>query len=134
MRQFNTVQEIQEERLKNRNNSFVYTLLGILIGEIDRLPTRATPTPDQIYSVINKMYNNAKEMSQYNEQSKLEVEYFQDFIKKQLTENELSEIINNLIAQGSNNVGQCMKYLNEHYKGQFDGKLAASIINRGIRK
>lgn len=134
MRQFNTVQEIQEERLKNRNNPFVYTLLGILIGEIDRLPTRATPTPDQIYSVINKMYNNAKEMSQYNEQSKSEAEYFQDFIKKQLTENELSEIINNLITQGLNNVGQCMKFLNENYKGQFDGKLAASIINREIRK
>ena len=134
MRQFNTVQEIQEERLKNRHNSFVYTLLGILIGEIDRLPTRATPTPDQIYSVINKMYNNSKEMSQYNEQCKSEAEYLQDFIKKQLTEKELLEIINDLITQGSNNVGQCMKYLNEHYKGQFDGKLAASIINREIRK
>ena len=61
MKTFNSVKEIHAERQNQRANDIVYTLLGVLIGEIDRLPTREDPTPDQIYGVVNKMYNSAKE-------------------------------------------------------------------------
>jgi hypothetical protein len=53
MKTFNTVQEIQNERTTQRGNAIIYTLLGVLIGEIDRLPTRDNPTPDQIYKEVN---------------------------------------------------------------------------------
>lgn len=130
MKTFNSVKEIHIERQKQRANDVVYTLLGVLIGEIDRFPTREDPTPDQIYSVINKMYNSAKEMSQYSSQSKIEMEYLQDYIKPQFTEAELTGIILGLKEDGYKNIGDFMKALNTLYKGRFDGKIAMSIINK----
>lgn len=134
MKVFNTVKEIHTERQNQRANDIVYTLLGVLIGEIDRLPTREEPTPDQIYGVVNKMYNNAKEMSQYSVQSKVEMEYLQDYIKQQLTEAELTGIILGLKEDGFKGIGEFMKVLNMEYKGRFDGKVASGIINRILRE
>ena len=134
MKVFNTVKEIHAERQNQRANDIVYTLLGVLIGEIDRLPTREEPTPDQIYGVVNKMYNSAKEMSQYSVQSKVEMEYLQDYIKQQLTEAELTGIILGLKEDGFKSIGEFMKALNMEYKGRFDGKVASGIINRILRE
>ena len=134
MKVFNTVKEIHTERQNQRANDIVYTLLGVLIGEIDRLPTREEPTPDQIYGVVNKMYNSAKEMSQYSVQSKVEMEYLQDYIKQQLTEAELTGIILGLKEDGFKSIGEFMKALNMEYKGRFDGKVASGIINRILRE
>lgn len=130
MKQFKNVKEIQIERLNNRDNKLIYNLLGVLLGEIDRLPTRAEPTEDSIYSVINKMYNNAKEMAQYSSQSEQEMNYLKDFIRQQLTEEELKNIIEDLRASGYTSVGQFMKHLNTHYKGRFDGKKAMNFIQK----
>lgn len=128
MKQFNTVQEIKNERRDQRDNIVIYTMLGVLISEIDRLPTRNDPTPDQIYNALNKIYNNAKEMSQYNNESKIEMDYLKDYIKKQLTDAELTEIIMQYKEDGLKNIGDYMRALNAQYKGQFDGKKASSII------
>ena len=86
MKVFRTVQEIQAERQNQRANDIIYTMLGVLLGEIDRLPTRATPTPDQIYTVVNKMYNNAKEMAPYSNQSLIEMDYLKQYIKEHSNE------------------------------------------------
>lgn len=134
MKTFNSVKEIHIERQNQRANDVVYTLLGVLIGEIDRLPTREDPTPDQIYGVINKMYNSAKEMSQYSVQSRIEMEYLQDYIKRQLTEAELTGIIIGLKEDSFKGIGEFMKALNIGYKGRFDGKVAASIINKILKE
>ena len=130
MKKFNTVQEIQIERQNQRSNTTIYTMLGVLIGEIDRLPTRETPTPDQIYTVVNRMYNNAKEMSQYKEQSMIEMDYLQDYIKQQLSIEELTDVVIDLKNNGCKNIGEFMKALNSQYKGCFDGKVASGIVNK----
>lgn len=129
MKAFNTIEEIKNERGVLRNNPIVYNLLGVLIGELDRLPTRSTPTADDIYKQIVKLYNTAKEMSQYgNEKSAMELEYLQEFIKSQLTEEELRKVIEQYHNEGINNIGVMMRQLNTFYRGQFDGKLANQII------
>ena len=135
MKKFSTVQEIQAERQNQRANDIIYTMLGVLLGEIDRLPTRETPTEDQIYSAVNKMYNNAKEMVEYNPGntvSKVEMSYLQDYIKKQLSEAELTGIILGLKEDGYKTIGEFMKALNTFHKGRFDGKIASSIINKNF--
>ena len=137
MKKFSTVQEIQAERQNQRANDIIYTMLGVLLGEIDRLPTRETPTEDQIYAVVNKMYNNAKEMVEYNPGntvSKVEMSYLQDYIKKQLSEAELTGIILGLKDDGYKNIGEFMKALNIFYKGRFDGKSASIIINKILKE
>ena len=136
MKVFKTVQEIQTERQNQRANDVIYTMLGVLLGEIDRLPTRESPTEDQIYSAVNKMYNNAKEMVDYNPGNtvaKVEMAYLQDYIKKQFSEAELTGIILALKEEGYKAIGEFMKALNTFYKGRFDGKQASSIINKLLK-
>lgn len=134
MKAFNTVHDIQVERQAQRANDIIYTMLGVLIGEIDRLPARHNSNADEIYGVVNKMYNNAKEMSQYRVQSRIEMEYLQDYIKKQLTNAELTEIILQYKEDGLKNIGDYMRALSSQYKGMYDGKVASSIINQVLKQ
>ena len=133
MKKFNTVQEIQLERANQRESKTIYTLLGVLLGEIDRLPTRDEPTADQIYIVVKKMYDNAKEMAPFKMEALAEAEYLKDYIKEQLTTEQLTDIVKELVAKGFSNMGQFMQHLNSNYKGQFDGKLASSIVNKILK-
>lgn len=130
MKVFNSVQDILNEKNKHRENKVIYNMLCVLVGEVDRLPNRSKSTADEIYTCVNRMYNNAKEMSQYKEESKIELEYLQDYIKKQLTDAELTEIIMRYKEDGLKNIGDYMRVLNTEYKGRFDGKIASSIIKQ----
>lgn len=134
MKKFSNVKEIQAERQAQRANGVIYNMLGVLIGEIDRLPTREDPTEDQIYNVISRMYNNAKEMAQYRAESKVEMEYLHNYIKSQLTTAELIGIILCLKEDGYKTIGDFMKILSIQYKGRYDGKVAAQIINQVLKQ
>ena len=134
MKVFNTVHDIQVERQAQRANDIIYTMLGVLIGEIDRLPARHNSNADEIYGVVNKMYNNAKEMSQYKVQSRVEMEYLQDYIKVQLTRAELTGIILQYKEDGLKNIGDYMRALSAEYKGRYDGREASAIINQVLKQ
>lgn len=134
MRKFSNIQEIHAERENMRANKEIHSLLSVVLGEIDRLPTRSNPTEDEIYTVINKMYNNAVEMSQYSVVSKIEAEYLKPFIKAQLTNAELVGIIMQYKEDGLKNIGDFMRALNTEYKGRFNGKEASSIINQILKQ
>ncbi len=134
MRKFSNIQEIHAERENMRANKEIHTLLSVVLGEIDRVPTRSNPSEDEIYTVINKMYNNAVEMSQYSVVSKIEAEYLKPFIKAQLTTAELVGIIMQYKEDGLKNIGDFMKALNTEYKGRFNGKEASSIINQILKQ
>ena len=134
MKVFRTVQEIHAERQKQRANDIIYTMLAVLVGEIDRLPKRSESSEEEIYGAVVKMYNNAKEMAQYRVQSKVEMEYLQEYIKKQLTEAELTGIVLDLKNDGYKTMGDFMKALNTLYKGRFDGKVASQIVNKILKE
>ena len=130
MKKFNNISEIKFERLSKKDDKIIYNLLTVLLGELDRLPTRESPSSDQIYSIIKKMYDNAILMVDKNKESAIEVLYLKDFIKKQLTDAELVEIIMQYKEDGLKNIGDYMRALNSEYKGQFDGKKANEIIKK----
>ena len=130
MKKFNNISEIKSERLSKKDDKIIYNLLTVLLGELDRLPTRESPSSDQIYSIIKKMYDNAILMVDKNKESAIEVLYLKDFIKKQLTDAELVEIIMQYKEDGLKNIGDYMQALNSEYKGQFDGKKASEIIKK----
>lgn len=134
MKVFNTVHDIQVERQTQRTNDTIYTMLGVLIGEIDRLPARHNSNADEIYRVVNKMYNNAKEMSQYNTQARIEMEYLQDYIKPQLTHSELTNIILQYKEDGLKNIGGYMRALIFEYNGRYDAREALAIINQILKQ
>jgi uncharacterized protein YqeY len=69
-------------------------------------------------------------MSQYRVNSKIEMEYLQDYIKAQLSESELVSIIMQYKEDGLKNIGDYMRFLSSEYKGRYDGKTASMIINK----
>ena len=132
MKVFNDIKEIKGNKEFHRDNKVIFNLHNVILGELDRLPTRGEPTKDQIYSVIKKMYDNAISIKDINEEAAIEADYLKDFIKKQLTDAELTEIILQYKDMGFKNIGDYMRMLNSEYKGQFDGKKASEIIKKII--
>lgn len=132
MKKFNNISEIKTERASRKDDKVIYNLLTVILGELDRLPTRNDPTSDQIYLVIKKMFDNAVSMKDTNKDSAIEAFYLKDFIKKQLSDAELVEIIMQYKDDGLKNIGDYMRALSSEYKGQFDGKKASEIIKKII--
>ena len=133
MKTFNTVAEIKAERELQRQNPVIYSLLGVLLGEIDRLPIPRTqsPTEDQIYNIIKKLYEGAEYIASkdLSEESKIEYAYLKDYIKQQLSEQEIKDIVFGLMVQSNMpcNIGIVMKHFKDNYSGQYDGKLVSQI-------
>lgn len=130
MKKFNNISEIKAERASKKDDKIVYNLLTVILGELDRLPTRENPTEDQIYKIIKRMYENAYSIKDINRDSAIEAFYLKDFIKKQLSDSELVGIIMQYKEDGLKNIGDYMRALNSEYKGQFDGKKASEIIKK----
>lgn len=130
MKKFNNISEIKTEKASRKDDKVIYNLLTVILGELDRFPTRENPSEDQIYNVIKKMYDNAYSIKDINRDSAIEAFYLKDFIKKQLTDSELVGIIMQYKEDGLKNIGDYMRALNSEYKGQFDGKKASEIIKK----
>lgn len=128
MKEFKTVEEIKKERLllKKAGNIEQSTLLGVLLAELDRrTDLTKEPTADDIYKAIKKMYDAAIECRNKEEET-----YLGQFIRKQLSEEELTLAIRHAIDDGASNIGAVMKYLKEKLPGQYDGKQASVIAKK----
>lgn len=125
-----TKQEIKNQK-DQAKDPIIINLLKVILGEIDRLPTREEPTEEQIYNIIKKMYESAKIMSSYDNNAKVELNYLQQFIKSQLTDDQLEQIIGEAINNDLiHNIGEAMKFLKTNYPNQYDGKSASLIIKK----
>ena len=132
MKEFRTVNEIRKERAVQRNNVVRYNMLAVMIGELDRLPIPRgqEPTPEQIYGVIKRMYESAQMMKDLKSESEIEFEYLKDFIKQQMTEDQLRDVIK---ESGCKNIGEMMKHLKTNYNGGYDGKMASKVAGEYIK-
>lgn len=131
MKVFYNVAEIKTARQEQRDNPVIYSLLGVVLGELDRLPIPRgqEPTQDQIYAVIKKLYEAAKEMREMTPEADQEYMYLKDFIKQMMTEDELRKVIS---ESGYKNMGEIMKFLKMNYNGTYDGKMANMIAKEFI--
>lgn len=130
MKTFNTVEEIKQARKELAYDKELYTLVGVILGELDRLPIPRTqqPSAQDIFKVIKKMYEASKETGNVKEQ-----EYLGQFIPKIMTEDELRNVIQIEMSCVENpNIGLMMKLLQMNYAGQYDGKMASRIIKELI--
>ena len=130
MKTFETVEQIKQERQLQRENPVIYSLLGVLLGEIDRLPIPRTqnPTEDQIYAIVKKMHEAAKEMREMNPEADQEYMYLNEYIKEQLDKSKIEFIVSTMILKNPNiNIGMVMKHFKDNYPGQYDGKLVSQI-------
>lgn len=63
-----------------------------------------------------------------------EYKILEEFLPKQLTEAEVASMIDKIIAANPDaNMGLVMKELSPQIKGQFDGKLASSLVQSKIK-
>lgn len=136
MKTFNTVSQIKAERELQRSNPVIYSLLGVLLGEIDRLPIPRSqePSEDQIYAIVKKLHESAKEMREYTPAADQEFEYLKDYIKAQLGRSEIEIIIAELLLQVPGvNLGVVMRHFKDNYSGQYDGKLVSQIAKEILK-
>ena len=131
MKIFETVEQIKQERQLQRDNPVIYSLLGVLLGEIDRLPIPRTQSPseDQIYAIVKKLYEGAELLASkdWSEEAKIEYAYLKEYIKQQLSSEEIIKIITGLKTNFNCNIGLVMKHFKDNYSGQYDGKLVSQI-------
>ena len=130
MRTFLNTDDIRTERSIYRDNKVIFNLLGVLLGELDRRPNPNIPVSvNDIYKVVKKLYEAAIECGNKEEET-----YLEDFIRKQMTEDELKNTIRGIIeGSGINNIGGIMKHLNMHYSGQYDGKMASVLAQECLK-
>lgn len=135
MKVFYNVAEIKVARQEQRDNPVIYSLLGVILGELDRLPIPRDqePNEDQIYTVIKKLYEAAKEMREMTPEADQEYMYLKDFIKKQLSEADIRFEIEDLMLSKNCNIGMIMKHFKEWYPGQYDGKLVSKIAKEVLQ-
>lgn len=123
-----TLQEEINIHLKNAiltSSTDVKSILRVLIGEFNRIGK--TVTDEQVISIVKKMIENAKIIGGQER----EIEILSTYLPKQLTEVQLSGIISALIFENnytSKDMGKVMASLKATYSGQYDGKLASTLI------
>lgn len=74
-------------------------------------------------------------MREYNPASDQEYMYLKEYIKVQLTEEEIRTIIMGLMVRSDvqYNMGLVMKYFKENYPNQYDGKLVSQIAKEMLK-
>ena len=111
------------------------TFLATLISEIQAVAkndnNREVTDQDGI-AVMEKFKKGANEMLKAqpsNAEAQQEIRWLNEYLPKQLSEEELRQAIKNIIAAYDDvNMGLVMKDLKAHFGGEYDGKLASQIV------
>jgi uncharacterized protein len=131
-------QRISNERQKAfiEKDTVKHLLLTTVFSDIQKLQKeKVIVTDSHIEEIIQKFVKGLKENiklgkkinSSQIEQYEKELEILQEYLPKQLTEEELNVIVKNFYEAGKRNTGLIMKELKENYSGKYDGKKASTI-------
>ena len=101
------------------------SILRVLIGEFNREGKEVSD--EKATAIIKKMVVNANDMGNTSEAALLEV-----YLPSQMDELELKRVLMNYImnmdSPSMKDMGIVMAYLKENYSGQYDGKLASTLV------
>ncbi|HOP50408.1 MAG TPA: GatB/YqeY domain-containing protein [Ignavibacteriales bacterium] len=112
-----------------------------LILEFEKSGANKELTPDEEIKLLNaaakkrkdaiEVYEKAGKIEQM-EKEKKELEIIQEFLPKQLTEDEIKEIVKKVVeevnAQGKKDFGKVMPVVMKQVSGRADGKMVKSIV------
>lgn len=123
-----TIQEKVKSELKSamiNKQKAITSLLRVLIGEFNRVGKEVNDA--EATAIIKKMAQNARDQG-----IATEVEILEKFLPQQLTEDQLTMLIQDMIEEtgvdSMRGMGQIMGMLKNEYAGRYDGKLASQII------
>lgn len=117
--------------LKEKDNA-TYQTLTLVMGELSRLDNKS-PSDNEVTKVISKMIKSATETNglKHSDDLMVEINLLKSFLPKELSEIELSKIIDALMLENAT-LPFIMKSLKEKYNGQYNGKLAQQLINQKL--
>ena len=110
------------------------SIIRVMLGEIGRInkALSATEIEQQTISALKKMKENAILLA-----NESEVNIISEYLPNMLTEDELSDVIEAIIAledyQTIKDMGKVMNTLKNMYNGQYDGKRASDIIKTFLK-
>jgi len=130
--------------MKARNKELITNLRG-LMAEIQKIEIdkKTELTDEQIISIIQKEIKKRRDALEFAEkasredliaQNKSEIVLLQAYLGEQLSEEELKAIITKLVDEGADHIGKIMGFLNQNYKGKFEGKIASTITKELLGK
>lgn len=133
------LEKLKKESLQARKekNEVKSNLLSTVFSQVKLIAIddgHREPTDNDVIQVVRKFLKNVEENIQLGQQGKLskealeqarkEREILLEYLPRQLSEEELKEVIQ---KSGAKNIGEAMKYLKKNYSEQYDGKLASKI-------
>lgn len=129
---------------RKARNSTEAASLSTLVGEIETLAKagRGDLTDAVVVTVIKKFIKNINEsMTVVGRTDALvwddmlaEKALYESFLPTQLTAEELSALIEQLINEGADNVGDVMKLLKAKHAGTYNGAEASAILKQRFGK
>ena len=101
--------------------------LGVLKTEV----TKESKTPEDGY-VVAKIKSTIKNAEATNSLSETELNILNSYLPKQMGIDEVKQVIIDFVANNGisspKEMGKVMSYLKSGYDGQYDGKMASTII------
>jgi len=133
--------KIKKEQLLARKakDTLRASLLTTVIGEASPSGNQ-TVTDADVEEKVGKFYKNLRdnraiyvERNQDVSEVDKEMEILEEFLPKQLSEDDIKNIVNefvnnNELPEGNKAMGQVMGHLSKNYKGRFDGKVAKTVV------
>lgn len=134
-------ERIKQDQLSARKNrdSATTTSLSTLIGELQRSGGKDFDDA-QVIGLIKKNVENLRENLRLDPENannadiQREIDLFEAYLPRQMSEDELREAIRQLIADGATSIKELMPALQSHYKGQYDGRLASGLVKEELAK
>lgn len=136
------IDKIKEDQVQARKDrtEVAAKLLTTLLGEasaIGKNDGNRQTKDEEVIAVVKKFIKGIDETSTYvsdiyvKDVLKQEKEILTGYLPKQLTNKEIeSYIVQAVIHDGlQQNKGSMMKYLKDYFNGQYDGKVAVTIID-----
>lgn len=129
---------LKQDRLKYRKlgDKHAAQSLTTLVGELETEAKRGALIDDaKVTAAIKKTIEGLKEIQGnggpvHDTKVFLEIQFLESYLPKQLTEEQLHNIIT---AMNPNHIGEVMQHLKREYPGQFDGKLASQIAKKVLK-
>ena len=145
------IENLKEDQLIARKNrdQIKATLLTTLIGEAEMVGKNAgnrAPFDEEVVAVVKKFIKGINETiavltksGQDASQFEKEREILDSYLPTQLTKGKLvvmldSAVVDGTLVEDKSFKGAAMKWLKEHYSGQYDGRVAAEAIDEFTRK
>ena len=128
------VNQIREKSIQARKakDNEAASLLVTLLSEVTMVGKNANreTTDAEAVAVVRKFINNNREtlgVALKLDQARANALVRENQILEQFMPQQLGEYELKAIAVGRSNMPDFMKYLKEHFNGQYDGKLAAQV-------